>query len=581
MLLVEDCFASQDAGFLSALRGITSAKLLAAFADRWKKDPRPWARQQIFAYLDLPLNCPGHQPIVKRLYKQAEEAKDHELVGAFLVAFDTLVRRVRRPHWRWDRETRQSYTVERLETPRNTIPLDGQTQKQTAYDAKIRRMVTTQVPARMPRNGRLFRYRTRYYLRRRAWRYFRWLGYRSPADFPAAVANALRRYSDEDLEKGEHILDSWALLNICFRGSNALIFGPAHVAMAEGHALAELKAAPRFAKAWETPEAAHVLHGLIVGARSQLVRMWAIEMYQRVGQALELAPEELLALLDHADERVQQFGAQLFETQRGLEKLPVTTWLELLRTRNLTALATLCAAFEKHVTGERLTLAHCLELTCAQPVPVARLGFRFLQARQISAEVVPSLAALAAARCPVIAGDIATWALARLGTEEAYNLNAVSRFFDSLLAETRAAAWAWLVAEGSLGYRDAALWSRLAETPFDDLRLKLVDQLDRRLKRADPDQLGQVWCAVLLGVHRGGRQKAKAVRQLAEAIAAEPTRASALLPVLSVAIRSVRGPEMRAGLAAVMTLLARRPELAGAVREKLPELNFPVGAAPA
>jgi len=99
------------------------------------------------------------------------------------------------------------------------------------------------------------------------------------------------------------------------------------------------------------------------------------------------------------------------------------------------------------------------------------------------------------------------------------------------------------------------------------------------VKRVDADQLGQVWCAVLLGVHRGGRQKAKAVRQLAGAIAEEPTRANALLPVLSVAIRSVRGPEMRAGLAAVMTLLTQRPELAALVREKLPELNFPVEAA--
>jgi hypothetical protein len=79
---------------------------------------------------------------------------------------------------------------------------------------------------------------------------------------------------------------------------------------------------------------------------------------------------------------------------------------------------------------------------------------------------------------------------------------------------------------------------------------------------------------VLLGVHRGGRQKVKAVRQLADAIAAEPARAAALLPVLAVAIRSVRGPEMRAGLAAVMSLVAQRPELSGAVREKLPELNF-------
>lgn len=581
MLLVEDCFASQDARFLEALRGVTSAKWLASFADRWKKDPRPWARQQIFAYLDLPLSCPGHQPIVKRLFKQAEENKDTELMGAFLAAFDTLVRRVRRQKWHWDRATRQSYTTERLATPRDTIPLDGQTRTVSTYDYRARKMITRQEPMRMPRHGRLFSQRTRYYLHRRVWRFFRWLGYRQPADYPAAIAPALKHYRDEDLEKGEHILDSWSLLNICFRGSEALAFKPDHIGLAEGHSLAELKAAPRFAKAWETPEAARVLHGVIIGAHSQLVRMWAMEMFRRVGKSLELTPVELLALLDHEDERVQQFGAELFETQSGLEKLSVTTWLDLLRTKNLTALATLCAAFEKHVTGERLALAQCIELTCARPVPVAKLGFRFLQARSISPDVTPALAALASAQCAVVAGEIATWTLARLGTAEAYNLNAVSRFFDSLLPETRAAAWTWLVAEGSLGYRDSALWSRLAETPFEDLRLKMVDELERRERQPDPDRLAQVWSAVLLGVHRGGRQKAKAVRQLAEAIAAEPARSPALLPVLVVAIRSVRGPEMRVGLASVMTLLAQRPELIDAVRANLPELKFTTEAATA
>jgi hypothetical protein len=581
MLLVEDCFASQDARFLETLRGVTSAKWLASFADRWKKDPRPWARQQIFAYLDLPLNCPGHQPIVKRLFKQAEENMDTELMGAFLAAFDTLVRRVRRNRWHWDRETRQSYTTERLATPRDTIPRDGQTRTVSSYDYRTRKMVTRQEPMRMPRNGRLFTHRTRFYLRRRVWRYFRWLGYARPADYPAAIAPALKHYRDEDLEKGENILDCWSLLNICFRGSEALVFKPDHIGLAEGRSLAELKAAPRFANAWETPEAARVLLGLIVSAHSQLVRMWAIEMFRRVGKSLELTPAELLALLDHEDERVQQFGAELFETQGGLEKLSVTTWLELLRTKNLTALASLCVAFEKHVIGERLTLAQCIELTCVKPVPVAKLGFRFLQARAISPDVILALGALASAQCSVIAGEVATWALARLGTAETYNLNVVSRFFDSLLPETRTAAWAWLVAEGSLGYRDSALWSRLAETPFEDLRLKMVDELERRQRQPDPDRLAQVWSAVLLGVHRGGRQKARAVRQLADAIAAEPARVPALLPVLAVAIRSVRGPEMRVGLAAVMTLLAQRPELADAVREKLPELKFTTESATA
>jgi hypothetical protein len=77
-----------------------------------------------------------------------------------------------------------------------------------------------------------------------------------------------------------------------------------------------------------------------------------------------------------------------------------------------------------------------------------------------------------------------------------------------------------------------------------------------------------------LGVHRGGRQKAKAAAQLAEAIARTPDQAEQLLPVLSVAVRSIRAPEMRAGLAAVVSLVEARPELAAAVRKHLPELEL-------
>src|ERR1700679_3586598 len=121
MLLVEECFSAEDAGFLDALRRMDSPPLLAAFANRWKKDARPWARAQIFAYLDLPLNCLGHQPLVKNLFKNAEERKDEGPRAGFLVAFDTLVRGVRRERWHWDRATRSSSQEEYLGVRRDVI----------------------------------------------------------------------------------------------------------------------------------------------------------------------------------------------------------------------------------------------------------------------------------------------------------------------------------------------------------------------------------------------------------------------------------------------------------------------------
>ena len=80
MMLAEEYFTIESDLFLETLRSVSQIKSLAGFADRWKKDPRPWARKQIFSYLAQPLNCPGHQPVVKRLFKQAEENKDHELM---------------------------------------------------------------------------------------------------------------------------------------------------------------------------------------------------------------------------------------------------------------------------------------------------------------------------------------------------------------------------------------------------------------------------------------------------------------------------------------------------------------------
>jgi hypothetical protein len=83
---------------------------------------------------------------------------------------------------------------------------------------------------------------------------------------------------------------------------------------------------------------------------------------------------------------------------------------------------------------------------------------------------------------------------------------------------------------------------------------------------------------VLLGIHRGGRSKLTALRHISDAVARDPHNAAALLPVLAVAIRSVRLPEARTGLAAVLGAVERAPALAGDVARFLPELQLPADA---
>jgi hypothetical protein len=576
MLLAEEYFASENDLLIETLRQVGQPKSLAALADRWKKDPRPWARKQILDYLRQPLNCPGHQPLVKRLFKQAEENQDHELMAAFLVTFDRHVRRVIRTKRRWDFRSQTVDEEEKLVTPRDVIPLDD---KRSA-----RNPMTGEVIAfgpRTPRGAKLFKYRTRFYLRRRAWRYFRWLGYRDPAAYVRAVVNALAAFDDADLQRGENILDSWALMHACFGEHDALDIGTTHIQLKDGRTLGELSPAPMFPEAWKKPEAAPLLLALVVTASARLVRIWARQLFQREHAAFAVPLETILALLEHEEADVQQFGAKLLESSSALATLPVASWFRLLRTKNEEALQSVCDAFAKHVSVSRLDLAQSVELACVRPVPVARLGQRYLKERSISTTADrEQISALAGAQCSAVAMETTAWALGILGKPEHYSGDQIIRFFDSPLPETRAAAWTWLL-QDSPGLADAVLWSRLAETPHDDLRLRFIDHLQRQadLPGTGANQLATLWRSVLLGVHRGGRQKAKAVQQIAQAIVEDPASVESLLPVLAAAVRSVRGPEARAGLAAVVTVVEAQPQLAAVVRRVLPELRLEEAAA--
>lgn len=574
MLLAEEYFANENPLFLETLRQVAQPKSLTALTDRWKTDPRPWARDQIFAYLSRPLDCSGHQPVVKRLFKQAEENKDHDLMGAFLLAFDRQVRRKLQVRRRWDFRARTATEEERLVTPRDVMPLKTQWQgRNPATGAAMSASVQA------PRNARLFKYRTRYYLRRRAWRYFRRLGHRDPAAYVSALGTALAAFDDNDLQRGENILDSWALMHACFGEHDALEFGATHVQLKDGRTLGELSPAPVFPDAWKKTEAAPQLLALVVHARARLVRVWATQLFLREHAAFAVPFETIRALLENEEREVAQFGAKLFESSPALATLPVASWLELLQTKNEAALQCVCEAFVKQVSSERLNLAQCIELACVRPVPVARLGQHFLQGRPVAAAADrETIAQLSGAKCSAVAAELTVWALVILGRE--YAVDQVVRFFDSALAETRLAAWDWLLKD-SPGLADATLWSRLAETPHDDLRLRVVDFLQRetKLPGADATKLETIWRSVLLGVHRGGRQKAKAVQQVARAITENPASVDSLLPVLAVAVRSVRGPEARAGLAAVISVAEAQPQLLSAIRRLLPELKFAEGVA--
>jgi hypothetical protein len=572
-ILVDELFHEEDDRFLEEVRRLDEIRKLASFADRWKKDPRPWAREQLLAYLDEPLNRPGHHPIIKRIFKHAEETEDHELMAAFMVCFDRSVRRSRKTRMSYDGDSDQWVQEEFLTMPRNSMPSEPTRQ--------IRNPITgamMEYAVRTRSNSRLFSAHTRYYLRRRAWRYFRSLGHTDGDAYVRAVAFALKRYRDEDFAAGENILDNWGLIHACYQHFDGLRFTSSHAVLEDGRSVSDLSPAPYFPESWKTSKAFPVLLSLAREAGSRLVREWAMELLRSYHQEAlsELTPEEVMVMLDHDAVDVQEFGAELLQTATGLAKTPLTVWLKLIETRNPTALAVICDLMKEHVSAERLSLDQMLDLANAAPSPVSAMGLSFLKGRSFDdPDDRMKLATLAEAKCAAMGDEIAGFALPFYESPEQYTRENVSDFFDSLLPEIRNRAWDWMQ-KTDTAYWDPMLWHRLMETPFPDLRHRIIEGLEQHPGGAPaaPEDLTPLWISSLLDVHRGGRGKLSAVRQVVEAIEAKPERADTLLPIIAVAARSIRGPEQRAGLAAVVTLVEQNPDLTEKVRALLPELVF-------
>ncbi len=571
LILVEECFHEEDDRFLEQLARVSTLSKLAALADRWKKDPRPWARNQLLTYLEEPLNHPGHHPIIKRIFKHAEESGDHELMAAFMVAFDRSVRRVRKTRMMFQKNTGEWWQEEFLSTPRNSIPPN---MTRTARDPMTRRKILISV--KIGPESRLFSLHTRNYLRRRVWRYFRRLGFARPFEYVNAVLPALKRYRDADFASGEHILDNWGLMHICYQHDDTVQFSSSHATIQEGATIADRQPAPYFPELWKSPEAFSGLLSLVREAQSRLVREWAKELLRRDhGEACSgLGLEDIVALLEHEHADVQEFGAELLQSAAGLEKAPLSFWLKLMEVRNPRALAIVCDLMKLHVSSDRLQLDQMLELAIAAPSRVAEMGLGFLKGMSFQTpESRMKLARIADARCPALGSELAGFALPFFASEEHYDREIVSQFFDSLLPEIRKTTWDWMK-ECKAAYWDPLLWHRLLETPFPDLRRGMVEALEDHPGGlpASPDDLGPLWISSLMDVHRGGRQKLRAIRQIADAIAEKPERGDNLLPLLAIAVRSIRGPERRAGLSAVITLVENHPDLTGMVSRFLPEL---------
>lgn len=575
-LLAEELFAGADPGFLKALydvqvpRGTSTRKYgsrsysvptpfervpqkptpLGAFAKRWLEDPRPWAREQLTLYVQDGCDRPGHRTLVKRLYKGAEERGEHALIGHFLVAFDRMRRLRARTRKVYDWTTRQ--VVERQEV----------------------RTVKPRTP-----NAFHFSQRTRNYLQARAVRHLRGLGAHDAATYRQVVLATLARYEDADFPAGLSLLRMRGIVTLLFAGSDVVERRGRAVTLAGGRALSDLAPAPLLPGVWKG--AGTELLDAVRGPRSLFVRRQLVRWLERDFAedlaALDVGRVRALLTSEHPD--LQLFGARLLETAQGVENLRIEDWLSLLRTDNAEALPRIVERMSAVVTPARATLEQCVGLARSEAHAPAMLGVEWAETKTVSTKDELE-AALPVLDAPVReARDRAAQWIVPILLREELGLDAhVREILDSRHPDIRARGFTLL--EETPRFRDSiVLWAALAESPHADARAFLLALLARRKVALEATQLSDrslhhLWATTLLEVHRGSRAKQRALTQLGERLESQPQQVEILLPLLSLALRSVREPERRGALSALVRTAARQPEVRAAIAQHAPEIEI-------
>ncbi len=595
--LAEELFARGDAAFVGELRRVDDAERLGKFAGRWLADPRPIARQMLIDYLSLPLNAYRHEALVKRLFKEIEKSADDELMGVLMVAMDRSIRRERKSktRYKWhNAPTRaeaeeflhmwsaQGYagniqthgnrfyatltkTEEIVVSRRDTMPRPDKSRwgRHTPIQDYLRQ--------RFEKRFILFSQPTRHYLRRRAWRYFRKLGKTNSERYRTTAVAYLKRYTDADVDSDVHLLDNWGLLHTLFHDSPALVRPAKGWAFAEGKSLADLTPAPCFADAWlDAPDA---LLELLMHAGCRTVRQWAAWLL-RARHRDWLSRQSivvLLKLIDHADADAAALGFELIEGHADLSSLPVEAWLARLEGDDLEKLQRLAALLEKKLDPARVPPPETVKLAMYRSLPVARLGLSLLRRNtDLAPADIPTLLPLTQAECAALRSEIAEWLREKLQGWGPPPSDWLLDFLDSKHTDVRSVGWTWLQATS---FKDEpAVWHKLLETPYADIKGLLIDQLTTRAKGADADVVRMLWASVLLNLYGGGRHKPGVVAQIVLRLADHPTEGDRLLPLLAVAVRSLRGPEFRTGLTGVVRLLEEKPELQPSIAKQFPEL---------
>lgn len=250
--------------------GICDADWLAELGSHWLQYPEPAARNLLRQYLRQPFCNAGHERLVRAILAAAEQAGDDEIMGLLLAAFDRSIRRER-----CDASGAEKTAL--LNTPRGTVlppvrrRLIGRTGVQRIRLEEPHEQV-------MARNHRfLFRVRTRRYLQRRLWRYFRRLAADRPSRCLRAVVRCLWQYTDADCGTGTALLDCTGLVRILFQNSMVIELRTGGWNLAAGRTLSEIQPAPAFPAIWNSRSDLLIrsLWQLAAHPHCTVIRRWA------------------------------------------------------------------------------------------------------------------------------------------------------------------------------------------------------------------------------------------------------------------------------------------------------------------
>ena len=542
-VLFDEYFAAGDDRFLTEARLLRAGAKLAAFAERWYADQRPWARGMLLAYVLEGCDLPDHKGLVKRLYKRAEAASDDDVIAHFMVAFDAMGTRLFVVHGRGGEP-------EPTANPELALYADEGD----------------------PRSQRFSR-ATRLYLARRAYRYFRRIAYRDPARYARGVLRALPHYRDEALVTPAQLLDAWGLMQALYGESPALVRDPRGMRLAYDRSLADLEPAPRWPDAWKAAEHFDAMLGVLVAAQSRTVRAWLARWLRahHAERLAQLAYPQIKRLVMSPHDEVQTLGGELFGKLAGLESLAIGEWLELLAIENLDVVTIVARVVAQHVSPGRLSLEQCIALACARTAPVARLGLSWAREKPVAGDAdLRAIAKITRAGVASVRAEGTQWVASIVTTHAAATPEHLRDLCDAPHADAREHALA--AVEQTPKLAPPALWFALTESPYPDVRDVVIGNATRWRDAAAPNTLRHVWSSAMLAVHRGSAAKRRVARQIAERIASHPAEAEQLLPLLGVALRSVRPPERATALAALVRALRHRPELRALGARLVPEL---------